>query len=204
MGDLYLRYDNNGQNIDTKSDIVCDSIIIANYLFQYPSSIKATVDTSVNLGPNNGLLIPAAPAAQYNMNITLLNPTGLLQVVKPYQDDPNIDYTINPKFIRINNPGRYLVSFNLIVLSNNANERKSVWILELGQAMFVNPPIIGLGIRNSTPITNPFFNSGYSLSGSCIIDVTVQTDLIMALFLDNTASDNEILRSTNFCISRIS
>lgn len=203
MTDKIKFYDTNGFE-QNSSNINVNSLSINGVTLKYKSSIKATVDPTSNTGPFNGLLILAQPDFSFQMPLRIIYIPSL-KLANSFIDDPNGDYTLNSNFIRINNVGTFSVGFNIVILSNNINERKSVWILNNGDVMFVNAPIAASNIRQPGSITNPFYTSGYVLEANAIINVTtVPNDICVTLFLNNNTSNNEIIRSSFLNINRIS
>lgn len=205
MTDKVLKYDTNGENLQASSSLNVNSISINSVpvTSSYKASIRANVDPTSNTGPFNGLLIPANGAnPQLNMPLRLTN-VPVLKLANPYQDDPGGVFTLGSDYIQINQTGTFCVSLNLIVLATNRNFRMSFWVIENGDTIFVNAPIVNGAIRNGNAISNLFYTYGYTQSAAGEFRVTsAPKQIVLAIFIDNN-SNVEIIRSSCLCISQI-
>lgn len=202
MSDKVVIFDSNGENIKVSSDLILDSVTIDSIPVN-KSSTRLNVDPTSNVGPGNGLLVPSpAPLPQLWMPIRLTQVPSL-QFANPYLYDPNNDFTVGTDYLQFNNVGLFQLSFDCIILANNANFRMSFWIIPRDGQIFINAPLCANAIRVANPINAFGYSWGYVSSGSSCINVTsVPSQIGFAIYLDNTSSV-EIIRSSCFTVTRI-
>lgn len=202
MTDKIIFYDSNG--LEQNSSNINITELKINGMITTQSSIRAIVDPTSNPGPLNGLLIPSQP--DFFLKLPLRTNTNIpaLGLTNGYLFNYNNEFTLGPDSITINVTGQYHVSFGIIALSTNQNERKSTHLLESTQTMFVDPPIIFDADRQGNSLNLPPYTFSYNSCASGEIYIPAGKSLSLFLYLNNNTSNNEILRNSYLTISRIS
>lgn len=172
--------------------------LLVNSTTNYSSSCRLDVDPTSNPDPiTNGLIVPIG-SNSFIVPITSVFEAGLC---KAYLDDPNNDYTIFSDYVRINNNGKYRISFNLYVLGNLSSS-KFAEILVKGDAIFSSPPATASNSIQTDVSFGPF-SKVWCLSGTAniIIDNAPIDINLIADF--NNLDENVISPCTNISINKL-
>lgn len=164
--------------------------------------LRAVVDNTSNPDPlTQGLLIPAAPASQIKLPLTIIENPGL-GICTPFISDPDNDINLQIDQIQLQ-AGEYNISVNLAILGTDATPFKIMQILLLGQQIFAAPPVVFAA--SQTPITLPPgpYTSAWDLCGSANFKISGTEIIICALILNNTVDDNVITLNSNVSIIKI-
>lgn len=165
-------------------------------------SYRLSVDNSSSIGPAGGLLLPIA-SPNLQMPITIID-VGL-GIAKPFQNDPQNQITVSSDFITINEPGEYLITFNIFILKND-NTQSLFQVLQNGETIFNFPTPAALCNNNPCLLPAPIsaiYQYVNSATSSGLVQLNIGDTICLVVEPNNPAFACEISLSSSLCIQKI-